>query len=103
MFKDAEYVVVGVEHTVKPMLVDDKMVDTPCVGALKILLENGSVCGVGTGISDAQRIEWYNNPNAIIGKQIQVKYKELTKNQDGSWSLQFPVLTYIFEKENRDF
>lgn len=103
LFKDAEYVVVGVEHTVKPMLVDDKMVDTPCVGALKILLENGSVCGVGTGISDAQRIEWYNNPNAIIGKQIQVKYKELTKNQDGSWSLQFPVLTYIFEKENRDF
>lgn len=103
LFKDAEYMVVGVEHTVKPMLVDEKMVDTPCVGALKIKLENGSICGVGTGLSDAQRIDWFNNPQLIVGKQIQVKYKELTKNQDGSWSLQFPVLTHIFEEENRDF
>lgn len=103
LFKDAEYIVVDVENTVKPMLVNEKMVDTPCVGALKIKLENGSICGVGTGLTDAQRIEWYNNPELIIGKQIQVKYKELTKNQDGSWSLQFPVLTHIFEEENRDF
>ena len=27
-----------------------------------------------------KNIEWYNNPNLIIGKQIQVKYKEESKN-----------------------
>lgn len=103
LFKDAEYEVIGVENTVKPMLNGEKMVETPCVGALQIKLENGSICGVGTGLSDQQRIDWYNHPEQIIGKQVQVKYKELTKNQDGTWSLQFPVLTHIFEEENRDF
>ena len=102
LFKDAEYRVIDVELTEKPMLIDGKMVPTTCVGALKIQLENGSICGVGTGLSDEQRIQWMKNPNEIIGKQIQVKYKEQTKNADGTWSLQFPVLVHVFE-EDRDF
>lgn len=102
LFKDAEYRVVDVELTEKPMLIDGKMVQTKCVGALKIKLENGSICGVGTGLSDDQRIQWMKNPNEIIGKQIQVKYKNQTRNSDGTWSLQFPVLVHVFE-EDRDF
>ena len=102
LFKDAEYRVIDVELTEKPMLIDGKMVPTTCVGALKIKLENGSICGVGTGLSDEQRIQWMKNPNEIVGKQIQVKYKEQTKNADGTWSLQFPVLVHVFE-EDRDF
>lgn len=103
LFKDAEYIVHDIERTTKPMLNEEgQMVETPCVGALVIKLENGSTCGVGTGLTDKQRVDWYNNPNLIIGKQIQVKYKELTKNNDGTWSLQFPVLKFIFD-ETRDF
>jgi DNA ligase-1 len=103
LFKDAEYFVVDIEETEKPMLnADGKMEMCKCVGALKIKLENGSICGVGSGLSDEQRIEWFNNPSLIIGKQIQVKYKELTRNSDNSWSLQFPVLLHVFEEE-RDF
>jgi DNA ligase-1 len=102
LFKDAEYIVIDVDITEKPMLVNGVMKDTKCVGSLVIKLENGNTCKVGTGLSDEQRLDWYNNPNEIIGKQIQVKYKELTKNADGTWSLQFPVLLYVFD-EVRDF
>lgn len=102
LFKDAEYRVIDVVITEKPMLIDGVMKDTKCVGSLAIQLENQNVCYVGTGLSDEQRLEWYNNPSAIIGKQIQVKYKELTKNADGTWSLQFPVLLHVFD-EDRDF
>lgn len=107
LFKDAEYIVTDLEYTEKPMLnAEGKMEMTKCVGALKFNLENGNECKVGTGISDTQRIEWYKNPNLILGKQIQVKYKEKTKvlntNNVEVWSLQFPVLVHIFE-ENRDF
>jgi ATP-dependent DNA ligase len=103
LFKDAEYRVVDVEITTKPMLNDNGiMEDKECVGALVIELENGNTCKVGTGLSDEQRIEWLHKPYEIIGKQILVKYKEKTKNADGTWSLQFPVLMHVFE-EDRDF
>jgi DNA ligase-1 len=103
LFKDSEYRVLDVEFTEKPMLdKDGKMQLVNCVGALTFELENGSICKVGTGLSDEQRIEWFNNPSLIVGKQIQVKYKEQTKNADGTWSLQFPVLVHVFD-EDRDF
>jgi DNA ligase-1 len=107
LFKDAEYRVLDVEITEKPMLnAEGKMELTKCVGALTFKLENNSICKVGTGISDEQRLEWYYNPSLIIGKQILVKYKEKTKmlNADNEevWSLQFPVLLHVFE-EDRDF
>lgn len=107
LFKDAEYRVLDIEITEKPMLNDEgKMELTKCVGALTFKLENNSICKVGTGMSDEQRLEWYYNPSLIIGKQILVKYKEKTKmlNADNEevWSLQFPVLLHVFE-EDRDF
>jgi len=83
------------------MLVDGIMKSIPCVGAVKIN-HNGNDVYVGSGLSDQQRLDWYKDPSLIIGKQIQVKYKEETKNQDGTISLQFPVLLHVFE-EDRDF
>jgi DNA ligase-1 len=106
LFKDAEYRVIDLEYTEKPILVGGKMVETKCVGALVFELENGSICKVGTGMSDEQRLAWYRNPSSIIGKQIQVKYKEKTKqigtDNNEVWSLLFPVLVHVFE-EDRDF
>lgn len=103
LFRDAEYRVIDVEKTEKPMLnAEGKMEMVKCVGSLVFNLEDGTVCKVGSGLSDEQRIEFYNNPSEIIGKQIQVKYKERTKNADGTSSLQFPTLVHIFE-EDRDF
>lgn len=103
LFKDEEFRVIDIERTEKPMLVDGKMVMTKCVGSLMFKLKNNNICYVGSGISDEQRIEWYNDPSKIIGKQICVKYKEMTKNsKTGEYSLQFPTLLHVYE-EDRDF
>jgi len=103
LFMDAEFEVLGIQESVKPMLNESTglMEDTKCVGSL-IIEYKGNQVNVGSGLDDKQRIDWYNNPNLIIGKQIQVKYKEESKNADGTVSLQFPILKYVFEEE-RDF
>lgn len=102
LFKDAEFEVKGTIPTTKQMLNDKGiMEDTPCVGALLIDYKGHSV-SVGSGLSDKQRIDWFKDPSLIVHKTILVKYKEETKNQDGTISLQFPVLKYIYE-DKRDF
>lgn len=52
--------------------------------------ENGVEVGVGTGITDAQRAAWWNNPG-VIGKTIEVGYHEVTP--DGS--LRHPVFMHF--------
>ena len=51
----------------------------------------GNTVKVGSGFTDDTRNYYWSNPDEIIGKIITVKYKEETKNKDGSISLQFPV------------
>ena len=77
------------------------MEEVDCVGAL-IFEYKGNRVKVGSGLDDKQRIMWYEHPEWIIGREIQVKYKEETTNSNGTVSLQFPVLKYVFE-EKRDF
>jgi DNA ligase-1 len=56
----------------------------------------GNEVRVGSGFSDELRDSIWKNPNSIIGKIIEVKYKEVTKNKDtGAESLQFPVFIGI--------
>ena len=56
-----------------------------------------NVVKVGSGFTDEQRDYYYNHQDEIIGKIISVKYKEKTKNKDGSESLQFPVFFCVRE------
>jgi DNA ligase-1 len=57
------------------------------------------LCDVGSGLSDAQRLEWYCDPSRIIGKIVQIGYHELTQNEEnlGSniYSLRFPRLIKV--------
>lgn len=55
----------------------------------------GNEVGVGSGFSDEQRDYFWQNPEKILYKIIEVKYKEETKNKDGTESLQFPVFVRI--------
>lgn len=55
----------------------------------------GNEVGVGSGFSDEQRDYLWQHPEKILHKIIEVKYKEETKNKDGSKSLQFPVFIRI--------
>lgn len=100
MFNDAEYKVLAVEEGDAQELIDGKMVKIKCVGNL-VIEHKGNRVGVGTGLSLAQRKRWYEHPEEIVGKTVTIKYFEETQNQDGTWSLRFPVLKYVYE-EDRD-
>lgn len=57
----------------------------------------GNEVGVGSGLSDEQRIYYWEHPEEIIGRVIEVRYKEVTKNKDGTESLQFPTFVSVRE------
>ena len=66
------------------------------VGAL-IVDYKGYDVGVGSGLDNYQREYWWNNPNEIIGKIIEIKCFEESKDKNGNLSLRFPV--FIRERE----
>ena len=45
---------------------------------------------VGSGFSDANRDDFWNNRNDIIGNLVEVRADAITQNQDGTYSLRFP-------------
>ena len=59
---------------------------------------NGNVVGVGSGFTDEQRIKYWEDKDYLVGKIIEVKYKEIsTDKKTGLQSLQFPVLVCVRE------
>lgn len=96
MFIDEEFKVLGVEEGDAQELVNGVMQKIKCVGSL-VIEYKGNKVNVGTGLSLEQRKRWYLHPEEIVGKTITVKFFEPTQNQDGSWSLRFPVLKTIYE------
>lgn len=58
----------------------------------------GNSVKVGSGFTDEQRIYYWQNPQCILHKVIEVKYKEITKNKDNGQSLQFPVFIQVREE-----
>ena len=99
-FQDAEYIVKGVEKGVIQEIVNGVATKIEAVGSL-IIEHKGNQVNVGTGLSLEQRKRWFEHPEEIIGKQITVKFFEEMQDQNGNWSLRFPVLKYIYN-EKRD-
>lgn len=55
--------------------------------------------GVGSGFSDEQRHEIWNNKDAYIGRIAEVRYKEITHDKvTGKESLQFPTFVQFREE-----
>lgn len=56
-------------------------------------------CDVGSGLSDAQRMEWAVEPSRIVGKIVQIGYHEVTQNEENIgtnvYSLRFPRLIKV--------
>ena len=68
------------------------------LGALVVRYKNNTV-NVGSGFTDEERSYYWNNQDKIIGRVIEVKYKEITTDKKtGLESLQFPV--YVGLREN---
>lgn len=55
----------------------------------------GYEVGVGSGFSKEQRIYYWEHPEEIIGKIIEVQTFEETKDKQGNLSLRFPVFKRI--------
>lgn len=81
-FKEAEYTVVGITPAIKR--IDD--VHQKCVGSLIITHKNYPV-KIGSGLSDKQRVQWWENNQLILGKKITVQYFEESEDKIGRLSL----------------
>jgi DNA ligase-1 len=45
---------------------------------------------VGSGLSDANRDEYWSARDKLLGNVIEVEADAVTQNQDGTYSLRFP-------------
>jgi len=48
------------------------------------------VVNVGSGFTDANRDDYWNGREEVVGKVVEVRADAITQNQDGSYSLRFP-------------
>lgn len=64
------------------------------LGAI-LCLYKGFPLAIGSGFTDEQRNYYWNNPQEIVGKIVEIKYKEETKNKNGGLSAQFPIFQII--------
>lgn len=96
-FSDAEYIVEDVEISEKPFLNENGLMEKRTCAKSLIITHKGNKVNVGSGLSDTQRIAFYNDKSLIIGKEITVQYFEETKNANGEISLRFPTLKVVYE------
>lgn len=95
-FQDAEYIVKDVV-TGTATYNEGGSKEYNVVSAL-VIEHKGNRVEVGSGLSKEQRINWFNNPQDIIGKEITVQYFEETVNKNNDLiSLRFPVLKCVYE------
>lgn len=95
-FLDNEYIVKGVEVGPFRVIVNGLEVTEEVLSNV-IIEHKGCDVAVGSGFSIDQRRRYKEHPEEIIGKEITVQYFEETKNQDGGFSLRFPVVKAIYE------
>lgn len=55
----------------------------------------GYELGVGSGFTDEQRNYYWNNPDEIVDKIVQIKFKGETTNKKGELSVQFPIFEIV--------
>ena len=97
-FHDAEYKVIGATNGDIRVIEDGVEKTINCLSNI-VVMHKGTQVGVGSGFSIDQRKEFGKDHNKILGKLITVQYFEESQNQDGEWSLRFPVLKHIYNGE----
>lgn len=90
-FMDAEYQIEDFKGTTKLMKgLSGTMEPVECLGSV-VIRHKGNPVDVGSGFSDAQRIEIWRNQEKYLGKTITVKYFEESADAFGNPSLRFPI------------
>lgn len=59
-------------------------------------------CECGSGFSDDERVDYWNNPEKILNKIATVQYFEISKNDDGGYGLRFPVWTHRIREDKTE-
>jgi len=95
-FHDAEYVVKKITYGPIRIIVNGKEV-TETMTSQIVIEHKGFEVGVGSGFTIEQRQEFYKDASKIVGKTVNIQYFEETQNQEGGFSLRFPVLKHIYE------
>ncbi len=95
-FHDAEYKIVGYEVGPFRVIENHKEVEIETIVSIDVEMEDGNLCGVGSGFSLDERKELFKNPEVLIGKIATIQYFEKTLTK-GKMSLRFPVLKKIYE------
>lgn len=59
-------------------------------------------CECGSGFSDDERIDYWNNPEKILNKIATIQYFEISKNDNGGYGLRFPVWTHRIREDKTE-
>ena len=97
-FFDAEYKVIELENGTHRVIVNGKEVEETMLSNV-VIEHKGNRVQVGSGFSHAERRNYFKNPSKILNKTIAVSYFEETINQDGEYSLRFPVIKAVYENK----
>ena len=89
VFQDCDLEIVGFQQGT------GKYADT--LGAL-IVDYKGNQVGVGSGMSDEQRKEFWDHQEQYMGRVVTVQYFEETNDADGKKSIRFPVFKELREE-----
>jgi DNA ligase-1 len=93
---DAEYRVKDAAYGPFRYVQDGKEIEEEMLSAVMIE-HKGNQVRVGSGFTIEQRKEFYRHPQHILNKVVTVQYFEESRNQDGNYSLRFPVVKYVLE------
>ena len=94
-FHDAEYTVLETINGNIRWTENGKQIEWECLSSI-IIEHKGCRVSVGSGFSKEQREMYHSSPQDIIGKTVTVQYFEETENQNGGYSLRFPVLKHVY-------
>jgi len=92
---DEEYEIVGYDFAEHRVIDDGKEVKERMLSQIYIE-HKGNRVGVGSGFSKEQRRYYTTNFEELKGKTATIQYFEETLNEDGLYSLRFPVVKHIY-------
>ena len=93
---DEEYTIVGYDFGDHRIIENGKEVKERLLSQIYIE-HKGNRVGVGSGFSKAQRKYYTKNFEELDGKTVTIQYFEETLNEDGLYSLRFPVVKHIYK------
>ena len=92
---DEEYEIVGYDFADHRVIENGKEVKERMLSQIYIE-HKGNKVGVGSGFSKEQRRYYTKNFVELTGKTATIQYFEETLNEDGLYSLRFPVVKHIY-------